>query len=143
MLKDGAVAASDKLARLQSSSTVTRTSATYELERSDFKDSQILAAVRENLSSYDPDLLDVTIMRLLVRGRDVCSAERVMDHVEGTRDDLVFSSGVLALSSLASHFPDLRGKVLRRLERLPKEHLSARNRSLLADTIRDLRGMLA
>ena len=135
------MSAPDKLTRLQSPSTSTRTSATYELESSDFKNSQILAAVRGNLSSDDPDLLDITIMRLLLRARDVSSAERVMDHVESTRDELVFSSGVLSLSGIARHFPELRDKVLPRLERLPTEHLSAKNQSLLADTIAELREM--
>lgn len=131
------------LTRLQSPKVSTRISATYELEKSDFEDSQILAAVRESLPSDDPDLLDISIMRLLLRGSDVCSMERVLIHVESTRDDLVFSSGILSLSGLARHFPDVGEKVLRRFELLPVERLSPENMALLAENIEGLRDMTA
>ena len=133
----------DMLTRLKSPSVSTRMGATSELERGDFDEVRILAAVRENLGSDDPDLLDITIMRLLLRGRDVCSVERVLNHVESTRDDLVFSSGILSLSGLARHFPEIGEKVLRRLELLPKEHLSPKNLALLSDTVAELRRITA
>ena len=110
-----------------------RLDATYKLERSDFTDDRIISAVRENLSSDDPDLLEISIMRLLLRGRDVTSVERVLDHVEKTRDEegLVFSSGVRSLTGLAHHNPEIRNKVLRCFAHLPKVDLNADNIALV------------
>jgi hypothetical protein len=133
------MAAPDLLARLRSASIRTRIQATYELESEDFDDSRVLSAVRANLAVDDPDLLDVTIIRLLLRGRDVCSVEPVLCHLESTRDDLVFSSGVLSLYGLACHFPALGEKLLRRFELLPAERLNTENMALLTDTIAKLR----
>ena len=143
MLNNRCMTGPDMLTRLRSPSVGTRISATYELERGDFNDSRILSAVRENLASDDPDLLDISIMRLLLRGRDVNSVERVLEHVESTRDDLVLSSGVLSLSGLARHFPAIGEEVLRRLELLPDERLNPNNMALLADTIAELRELTA
>ena len=131
------------LTRLQSPSISTRIGATYELEREDFKDSRILAAVRANLAVADPDLLDVTIGRLLLRGRDAFSVERVLCHVERTHDDLVFSSGVLSLCGLACHFPRLGETILRRFELLPDGQLTEENKALLANAIAKLRNVAA
>jgi hypothetical protein len=133
----------DMLTRLLSPSVSTRISATYELDRDDFDDSRIVAAVRENLASNVPDLLDITIMRLMLRGRDVCSVERVLEHVGSTRDNLVLSSCVLSLSGLAHHFLEIGERVLRRLELLPQERLHPENKALVADTIAELRQMTA
>jgi len=135
--------ASDMMARLQSPSLSTRIEATYQLEREDFDDSEVLAAVRENLSLDDPDLLDITIMRLLLRGRDKCSVERVLSLIESTRDNLVFSSGVLSLSGLAGHSADIREEVLRRFELFSRDWLEPKNITLLEREITKLHKMTA
>jgi hypothetical protein len=127
------------LARLQSPSLEARIEATYELDCDDFADPQIVAAVRENLSSADPDLLDITIMRLMVRGEDDHSLPSVWTILETTRDDLVFSSAVLALSALAKSHPDTAATTLQKLEALPKCQIAAVNEGLLNDTIAELR----
>lgn len=137
--------ASDKLTSLRSASLSDRLDASYKLERGDFADDQILTAVRENLSSDDPDLLEITIMRLLLRGRDVDSVEPVLRLVETKRDDegLIFSSGVRALSGLATHVPDIALNILSRFERVSRTDLDADNSALLDDSILELREIVA
>ena len=127
------------LARLQSPSIETRIEATYELDYGDFAHPQILAAVRENLSSADPDLLDITIMRLMVRGKDDHSLPSVWTILETTRDDLVVSSAVLALSALAKSHPETAATTLQKLEALPKRHIGAVNVRLINETVAELR----
>ena len=127
------------LARLQSPSIETRIEATYELDCGDFVHPQIVAAVRENLSTVDPDLLDITIMRLMVRGKDVHSLPCVWTILETTRDDLVFSSAVLALSALAKSHPETAATTLQKLEALPKRQIAAVNVGLFNDTVAELR----
>jgi hypothetical protein len=127
------------LARLQSPPIETRIEATYELDYGDFAHPQILAAVRENLSSVDPDLLDITIMRLMVRGKDDHSLPSVWTILENTRDDLVFSSAVLALSALAKSHPETAATTLQKLEALPKRHIGAVNVRLINETVAELR----
>jgi hypothetical protein len=127
------------LARLQSPSIETRIEATYELDYGDFAHPQILTAVRENLSSVDPDLLDITIMRLMVRGKDDHSLPSVWTILENTRDDLVFSSAVLALTALAKSHPETAATTLQKLEELPKRHIGAVDVHLINETVAELR----
>lgn len=95
--------------------------------------------MRDNLFSADPDLLDITIMRLVVRGKDDHSLPRVWAILETTRDELVFSSAVLALAALAKSHPETAATTLQKLEALPKCHVAAVNASLLNDTVAELR----
>jgi len=130
---------SDLLARLQSASSEVRTAATYELDYGEFAHPEILAAVRSNLGSANTDLVEITIMRLLIRGKDTQSADRVLAILETTRDDLVFSAAVLALSNLAWDFPDTAARTLRSLEALRKSDLSADKLNLLDEQLATLR----
>lgn len=139
IIEGAGMTATGMLARLQSPSMETRIEATYELDYSDFAHPQIVAAVRENLSSADPDLLDITIIRLMVRGKDNHSLPCVLTILETTRDDLVFSSAVLALSALAKSNPETAATTLQKLEALPKCHIATANVSLLNDTVAELR----
>ena len=127
------------LTRLQSPSIETRIQATYELDYGDFAHPQIVAAVRVNLSSADPDLLDITIMRLIVRGKDDHSLPCVWTILETTRDDLVFSSAMLALSAHAKSHPETAATTLQKLEALPKCHIAAVNVGLFNNTVSELR----
>jgi hypothetical protein len=127
------------LARLQSPSMEARIEATYELDYGDFARPQILAAVRKNLSSADPDSLDITIMRLMVRGKDNHSLPCVWAILETTCDDLVFSSALLALSALAKSHPETAAMTLQKLEALPKCDIAAVNLGLLNDAVAKLR----
>lgn len=137
--------ASRMVTLLRSTSLSDRLDASYKLESGDFADDQVLTAVRENLRSDDPDLLEITIMRLLLRGRDVHSVEPVLRLVETKDDDegLIFSSGVRALSGLAANVPDIALNILSRLERVSRTNLDVENAALLEETILELREIAA
>lgn len=126
------------LARLQSASMKARIAATYELDYDDFDDPRIVAAVRENLGSAEPDLVEITIMRLLIRGKDAQSLERVLTILRTTRDALVFSAAILALTNLARDYPETAAITLQKLEVLSRSDLSADELVLLSDALAEL-----
>ena len=74
------MATEEVISKLMSPSLSVRTTATYQLGYKDFWDTNVTHAVRENLDADDADLVEITIMRLLVRGKDVQSADRVRER---------------------------------------------------------------
>lgn len=123
------------LDRLRSASLEDRISATYELDYDDFDDPEILAAVRENLGSTNADLLEISIMRLLIRAKDARSCEQVLAILRTTGDELVFSAATLALSVLARERPETTGSILQELDIISRSDLPDPNRDLLSEAL--------
>jgi hypothetical protein len=131
------------LAGLQSPVVGERITATYDLDYDEFEDPRILAAVRANLGTDDADLMEITVMRLLVRGKDIQSGERVSEVLKTTRDDLVFSACVRALSNLAREHPETGPATLQTLDELQRQSLSPDDLALLDRERGKLRQLLA
>jgi hypothetical protein len=129
--------------RLNSPLVEERIAATYCLNYDHFSDAEIKASVRANLDSDNPDLVEITIMRLLVRGKDAHSASRVRDILRTNRDDLVFCAAVSALTNLARDRPETASSTLRELEALPKASAPPDRRGLLVKSIAEIRRMLS
>lgn len=117
--------ADEVISNLKSPSLAVRTAATYRLGYRDFSDTRIRDAVRANLDEDDPDLAEITIMRLLVRGKDAQSADRVRGVLATSRDDLVFCAAVGALANLANDLPQTAHATLEALEALPRSQVPA------------------
>jgi hypothetical protein len=131
--------ADELLAELQSASIEGRIKATYQLTYEDFIDQRILDSVRSNLSSANTDLIEITIMRLLVRGKDAQSADRVRRILATTRDELVFCAAVSALTNLARDLPETALATLREIEALPRSSVPTDRLAMFDNACAELR----
>jgi hypothetical protein len=128
--------------RLNSPSVEDRIAATYGLNYDDFRDPKIRTSVRANLASDNSDLVEITIMRLLIRGKDARSAPQVRGLLKAGLDDLVFCAAVTALTNLARDRPETASATLRELEALSGESVPPDRGGLLAKSIAEVRRML-
>lgn len=125
---------------LSSSSVVERTKATYRLSYEHFCDPRIKASARINLASDDPDLVEITIMRLLIRGKDALSAQTVRDLLtDDPIDELVFCAAVGALTNLARDCRETALPTLHALEVVPRQNVHNGREGLLAKAVAELR----
>jgi hypothetical protein len=126
------------LPRLRSPEVEERIAATYELDRTDFASPEVLDAVRINLSSANADLIEISTMRLSIRGDDTHSIDRIIAILESTPDDLVFSAAVFGLSSLARKFPDTAARTISVLENLQRSQLPSDKLKLVNEQLAEL-----
>lgn len=112
---------------LESGSISSQTRQTYALSREDIlADPSILNILRRNLDSSDPELLEITIMRLGVRADDFWSIEKFFEVLERNVGSLVRSAALGALSSLHFKLYDLdRGRAQEIFERVKRLELTA------------------
>ncbi|MGN6496134.1 MAG: hypothetical protein ACTHK5_02175 [Tsuneonella sp.] len=126
---------------LSSPSLGVRTAATYSLDYGDFCDTRIRNAVRANLNTDDVELLEITIMRLLIRGKDAQSADRVRKVLATFHGDLVFCAAVGALTNLANDFPQTANATLTAFDALPRSNVPADRRAMFDKARAELRGI--
>ena len=129
----------DLAGRLVSNSMEERTRATYELDYADFDSPSVLAATRANLDATDPELVAITVMRLLVRGKDASSWQKVAAILRSSDDDYVSSSAILALANLARDIPDLLGPTIAELEAVTEDRISEDSHASLVSALAELR----
>ncbi|WP_370034070.1 hypothetical protein [Qipengyuania mesophila] len=135
--------ADEVIRKLTSSSLGVRTTATYQLGYKEFWNPGITHAVRTNLDADDADLVEITIMRLLVRGKDVQSADRVRSVFTTSRDDLVVRAAIGALTNLARDFPETALATLEIFEAMPRSRLPADLLAFFDKSVRELRRLSA
>ncbi len=126
------------LSRLRSPDVQEQIAATYELDRRDFASADVLDAVRANLNSTDNDLIEISIVRLLIRGRDTRSADSVLGILEAAPNNLVFSAAVFGLRSLAEKFPETATRTISAFENLRRSRLSDDKLKLLNEQLAEL-----
>jgi len=137
------MATNEVISKLTSSSLSVRTTATYKLEYKDFWDSGITHAVRANLDADDADLVEITIMRLLVRGKDVQSADSVRSVLATSRNDLVIGAAMGALTNLARDFPETVLATLEVFEALPRSRVPGDWLATFESSVTELRRLSA
>lgn len=103
--------------RIVSSDDRERTQATYEVTQ-DAINSQpsIIDAMRQNLTSSNDDLLEITVMRLGSRAFDVGSLDKIFEISKASSSSLVLSATIFAMSAIAMRYPEKRDEVVRNLE---------------------------
>ncbi|MFC0588184.1 hypothetical protein ACFFF7_02025 [Novosphingobium aquiterrae] len=126
------------LKRLRSPLVGERIAATYELDYKHFLDENIRNAVRENLNSNDDDLVEISVMRILIRGRDVPSVHKVRAILNETNNNLVFNVSVSSLECLAENCPETAPYTLREFERLAAANVPAEFKERLEKGIREI-----
>lgn len=129
---------------LSSLSVEERIAATYRLQCEHLRDIGSRALVRANLDSGSPDLVEITIMRLLIRGKDAHSAPKVRALLSACfKDDLVFCAALSALTNLARDCPETALATLQVLEALPRRSVPPDRGGLLAESVAELRRMVS
>lgn len=103
--------------RITSSEDRDRTKATYEVTQDTISSQpDIVGAMRQNLTSSNDDLLEITVMRLGSRAFDVESLDKIIEISKTASNSLVRSATIFAMSAIAMRYPEKRGEVVRNLE---------------------------
>lgn len=95
-----------------------RTAATYELDGKQIRSDQaIIGALRDNLHSFDRELIEITVMRLSIRGKDCASFDDINRIFLKSKDDLIISACAFGLTALAACGGDYRSRAVSSLEK--------------------------
>jgi hypothetical protein len=126
--------------RLRSQSVLERISATYELDRNVIaSNDEIVVALRENLSSTNVDLVEITVMRLAIRAKDCSSFDQIEHIFSSSNDELVLSACAFGLISLAGCGANYRSRTLSLLADKLLRTVDPKLRGIYEEQIKNLR----
>lgn len=114
----------DLISRLKSEDISERVEATYEVTRRIIDGNpQVVSILRGNLNSQSDDLVEISIMRLGIRAKDLGSLDKIIDISVKSSSPLVLSASIFAMSSIAEAYPEKKENVKARLMTMEASHL--------------------